>query len=437
MKWQKEIKIKLFLLLTVILLSGIAFWHVHADTASSTVDQLNAQKSDTQKKLDQINQQIKDTQQQIQKIQATSNTLKNEIAIYDKQIASTELQIQAKQTQIEDTQTQIKELEKQIAQQNQELENNKNVLSQLLVELDQYDNDYLLKTTLGSNTLSEFLDQVQYTQNYQDRVYQLVEKIKDIKARLEKQQQDLKIQLANLQELQKQLQMTQEDLNNQRGQKQSLLNQTKGQERNYQKLLANSKQEEDKLQKEVDDLDAQIRAKLGNRSVNASHGILDWPMDGVLTQKYGNTGFTALGYNFHNGIDVAAPAATPLYAAADGVVLATDHNSDASYGNWVAIKHNLSGPKGPVNIITLYGHMRSFIVSPGQTVKQGDLIGYEGNTGNTTRKLYGPERGYHVHFGVYDQVGFGIANGAYTNIYGPYRVPYGYTYNPLDFLSAP
>ena len=78
--------------------------------------------------------------------------------------------------------------------------------------------------------------------------------------------------------------------------------------------------------------------------------------------------------------------------------------------------------------------MTKFIVVAGQQVKQGDLIGYEGNTGNTTRLLYGPERGYHLHFGVYDAEGFGIKNGAYPNIYGPYRIPYGYTYNPMDFL---
>ena len=108
--------------------------------------------------------------------------------------------------------------------------------------------------------------------------------------------------------------------------------------------------------------------------------------------------------------------------------------SDASYGNWVALKHNLSTNGSKAGVITLYAHMRSFKVKPGQKLSQGDLIGYEGNTGNTTKKLYGPERGYHIHFGVYDAEGFGVSEGKYENIYGPYKVPFGYTYNPLDFL---
>jgi hypothetical protein len=64
----------------------------------------------------------------------------------------------------------------------------------------------------------------------------------------------------------------------------------------------------------------------------------------------------------------------------------------------------------------------------------GDLIGFEGNTGNTTRLLYGPHRGYHLHFTIFDARGFGVAEGAHPKTYGAYQVPYGAPYNPLDFL---
>ena len=153
-----------------------------------------------------------------------------------------------------------------------------------------------------------------------------------------------------------------------------------------------------------------------------------------MTQGYGNTGFTSLGYNFQNGIDLAGPAGQQIYAAATGDVLYTDQ-SNASFGNWVALKSTVNTPTGPAQIITLYGHMQTFKVGIGQHLSEGDLIGYEGNTGNTTRLIYGPERGYHLHFGVYDAKGVGVSQGKYTSVYGNYKVPYGYTYNPLDFLS--
>ena len=305
----------------------------------------------------------------------------------------------------------------------------------MIVEINEYDDQYALKTTIGSNNLSDFLDQVQYTKNLQDKINQLVKKIKDLKEKLIAEQHDLQIKVDKLNELKDQLTTTEKSLTEIKNQKQKLLTQTQGLEKNFQKLLTSSKADADNLQKEITDLDAQIRAKIGKKTIAASKGVLAWPIDGILTQGYGNTGFRALGYNFHNGIDIAAPAAAPVYAAADGDVIYTDH-SNASFGNWVAIKHNIATKNGSSQIITLYGHFQSFKVTEGQHVLQGDLIGYEGNTGNTTAKIYGPERGYHVHFGVYDADGFGVNPGAYTKIYGAYKVPYGYTYNPLDFLGS-
>ncbi len=400
----------------------------------SVADEIDDKLSQDQEKLKQINKQIKDYQQQIAATQSKLSTLKNEISIYNDEIALTELQIEAKETQIKDTNLQIGKYQELIDRKTIEIADNKKILGQLIVELNEYDDQYALKTTVGSNNLSDFLDQIQYTQNIQDKVYQLTQKIKALKAQLQKEQRELQIKVEQLIEFKHQLEITEAALVTIKNQKQKLLTQTQGLERNYQKLLASSKQDADNLQKEIDELDAQVRARLGKKTVPAGKGVLAWPIDGILTQKYGNTGFRALGYSFHNGIDVAAPAGEPIYAAADGEVIYTDH-SDASYGNWVAIKHDITTKSGKSQIITLYAHFQSFKVSPGHQVKQGDLIGYEGNSGNTTKKLYGPERGYHLHFVVYDAEGFGVNAGKYTNIYGSYRVPYGYTYNPLDFLQ--
>ncbi len=429
MKSSIETKIKAGIFCGIVLISA-AYFATFA-YADSETDQLNEQKKQMQQKLEGLNSQIKQYTNQIEKARSTANTLKNEISIYDQEIARAELQIQAKQTQIDDTKLLIFELEKLIDKKIKEIGENKKILAELIVQLNEYDDNYVLKTSLSSGSLSEFLDQIQYTQSFQGKVYQILQKIKELKARMEAQQKDLEIQLKSLEELKKQLEISQQEIEEQRGQKQKLLNQTRGIEGNFQKLLGQSKKEEADIQKEIDGLDAEIRKKLGNKSTPKAKGVLAYPMDGVLTQKYGNTGFTSLGYTFHNGIDIAAPAGEPIYAAADGTVLYTDH-SDTAYGNWVAIKHSLK--EGTVNIITLSAHMRSIKVSPGQKVSQGDVIGYEGNTGNTTKKLYGPERGYHIHFGVYDAEGFGVNTGTYSKIYGSYKVPYGYTYNPMDFL---
>lgn len=428
----------LLLCVTLVILalwvSGISAVSFFGLARAQSVGELKDKRSDLQQQLDDLNRQIKSLQTEISKTRSQQASLKNEILIYDREIKATELQIQAKETQIQDANLQIAELQAQIEKRLKEIADNKVILGQLLVQLNELDADTALHIGLGSESFSQFLDQIQFTQSLQGKVYEILQNVKAIKLKLEAQQADLKAELKKLEALRDQLAVTQESLQGQRRQKQSLLDKTRGVERNYQSLLAKSQSAEADLQKEILDLDNSIRAKLGQRTISPGKGVLAYPMDGILTQGYGNTGFTALGYTFHNGIDLAAPAGEPVYAAADGAVAASD-TGEAAYGNWVAIKHKIATKDGPREVISLYAHLRSIRVSAGQSLRQGDLVGFEGNTGNTTRLLYGPERGYHLHFTVFDAEGFGVAQGAYTKIYGPYTVPFGYTYNPLDFLN--
>ena len=89
--------------------------------------------------------------------------------------------------------------------------------------------------------------------------------------------------------------------------------------------------------------------------------------------------------HFHTGVDLAAPEGTPIYAAADGTVTAAYYDSDYGGGNTVIIVHDDGYQTG-------YCHMVAYIVSAGQEVKQGDCIGYVGNTGVST--------GPHLHLTV-------------------------------------
>ena len=97
----------------------------------------------------------------------------------------------------------------------------------------------------------------------------------------------------------------------------------------------------------------------------------------------------------HRAIDLRAAVGTPVYAAEDGTVdwvQAWDGHStsgDQSYGNLVRIRH--ADYNGGI-LQTLYAHLKESKVKYGQTVKEGELIGYSGNTGNST--------GPHLHFEV-------------------------------------
>jgi murein DD-endopeptidase MepM/ murein hydrolase activator NlpD len=86
----------------------------------------------------------------------------------------------------------------------------------------------------------------------------------------------------------------------------------------------------------------------------------------------------------HNGIDMACAAGTPIYATRAGTVTTASYQASGA-GNYVSINH-LDG------FASIYMHMTHYVVSKGQNVAQGQLIGYVGNTGIST--------GDHLHFGI-------------------------------------
>lgn len=99
--------------------------------------------------------------------------------------------------------------------------------------------------------------------------------------------------------------------------------------------------------------------------------------------------------SLHRAIDLRATVGTPVYAAEDGTadwVQAWDGHSTSgnqSYGNLVRVRH--AAYNGGM-LQTLYAHLNSYCVANGQAVKEGELIGYSGSTGNVT--------GPHLHFEV-------------------------------------
>jgi uncharacterized protein YgiM (DUF1202 family) len=88
--------------------------------------------------------------------------------------------------------------------------------------------------------------------------------------------------------------------------------------------------------------------------------------------------------SFHSGIDIQAPKGTKINATADGVVKKAEFNRNG-YGNLIIIEHEQ-------NIASYYGHLESILVTPGQQVKKGDIIGTVDSTGLST--------GHHLHFEI-------------------------------------
>ncbi|MCL5436073.1 MAG: peptidoglycan DD-metalloendopeptidase family protein [Patescibacteria group bacterium] len=401
----------------------------------AAVEDLNAQRDAKQRQLLELQAKIADLQTQINAQRSKIASLSNEVKLYDLQIQQIEAKIAELNAQIEVTNADIIDVTKQITAAENQITQKKELLTDLLRQIYEADQVSPLQIVLTQNSFSELLNQFQSTVAFQDQTGRLVGELTSLKKQLDETQQALSEKKKELEDLKGQAQLTQDNLVTEQKQKQALLTATRGQESKYKQLSSQLSAEEAQVNREIYNLDLTIRERLGDKTLPPVSGAMTWPMEGILTQGYGNTGFTSLGYTFHNGIDIAAPPSTPIHAAADGVVYAIGYGR-AAYGNWVAIRHAIKSDDGTVNnLITLYGHMNRIAVSTGQGVLRGDTIGYEGNSGNTTALLYGPDRGYHVHFSVFDEEGFGIQDGAYIKIYGAYKIPYGYTYDPMRFLK--
>ncbi|MEA2672336.1 MAG: hypothetical protein QOG45_2556 [Chloroflexota bacterium] len=142
------------------------------------------------------------------------------------------------------------------------------------------------------------------------------------------------------------------------------------------------------------ELDAQItalkRAQEEAKRRAGGSGRFLWPLTGEITQGFGCTPYpfepydsSCPGHHFHSGLDIATVYGTPVAATDSGV--AYDFPSSYGYGNHVIMVHGNGW-------VSIYGHLSRFGVGNGDAVHAGQVIGYEGSTGNST--------GPHLHFEI-------------------------------------
>ena len=159
--------------------------------------------------------------------------------------------------------------------------------------------------------------------------------------------------------------------------------------RSREAALARITKTERELDGDVASIQAELAATLAGTGsaplpagpIRYGSGQLIWPVDGPVV-----SGFGMRWGRMHEGIDIAVPAGTPIRAAASGsVVLQQSEAESGGYGNFTCLDHG-------GGLQTCYAHQSSFAASAGQSVSQGDVIGYVGCTGHCF--------GDHLHFEV-------------------------------------
>lgn len=200
---------------------------------------------------------------------------------------------------------------------------------------------------------------------------------------------------AELEETRVQLADTQASLEIKRTESDDILRELIKKQEEFQLLLDESEAAQDDLMRSIAAKEKELSAakyeehlaKLALQGQNPpSNATWRTPVSGyTLTSPFGMRKHPVLGTNrMHNGIDMACASGTPIYATRAGTVTTASYQAGGA-GNYVSINHG-------DGFASIYMHMTHYVVYAGQTVTQGQLIGYVGSTGIST--------GPHLHFGI-------------------------------------
>lgn len=412
---KKTLSIICLLFLVFYLLVPLKSW-------ASLLDDLKQQIKEREVEIKALEEQAKTYQQELKETQQEKNTLQNQLTIIETRIKKLKTDIDVTTAKISAANLQIEELILEIYEKTKEIEEHKKNIAEIIRTIYEYDEKTLLELVLENKKLSDFLNQVQYIELLQKDIQKDLESLKALKLALEEQKNEIEIKKSDLEVYNAQLYSQKKMADNQKAQKDYLLKQTRGQEKRYQQLLTDVEEKQRQIQEEIYEIEEKLRLTLDPESIpKFRSGVLSWPNEGLLTQYYGYTPYSKRLYKsgFHNGIDISAGYGAPIYAAKDGVIKYmgdTDkYCPHGAYGKWIAIEHDN-------NLTTFYAHLSMLgKYGIGDTVKTGDIIGYEGSTGYST--------GSHLHFGVYASNTFTFKQSIYCG-----QLPIGATIDPMNYL---
>lgn len=404
-------------------ISGIHF--VSADANQDKIEQLRQQIEELEKQAVQYRGNIAETQ-------AQANTLKNQIQNLKNQIGALETNIKLTGKKIDKTQVEIVGVEENILTTQEKMDYQRLTIGQLLQYLAKRDNESLVGILMKSQSLSDYFNEAQYALTVNATLLNVVNDLKETEAQLSDQKGDLEGKKKSLETFRRQESAQKASLTDVTADKNKILAATKGQEVQYQKLLADVEAKKSVFFTQLRELETHIiQGGLYIVHVTATNlpkkqkGLLLWPEESRrITQGYGCTSYARCGRSRspyggapHNGLDIAGGYGSLIVAIADGEIIANGKND--GYGNWVAIKH-----PGAHNLVSLYAHMSSLsFLQVGTPVKAGDIIGYEGNTGQVT--------GSHLHLSVYKDFFTYMSDKKGGQLYFNY---FEGTVNPLDYL---
>ena len=350
---------------------------------------------------------LKKKQEAVSKKKETYKKKKSEakkyLASVDKQLTDVSTQIYETKNKLGKTQKEIKKTEKRLKAAKESVSVQYQDMKKRIQFMYENGDAQMLDMLLNSKSIGDFLNKAEYISELSTYDRKMFNKLKDTQQKIAKAKSNLKTEQDNLTALQDKQKADQASLK-------ELENSKKKELAGYDDLIKDTEASEKKIADEIAAQQAAVaQAEQAEQNYNQQAakqpkykgskgrpgGGWTWPCPSshTITSEYGyrSDPFGGKGGGFHSGIDIGAPAGTPIVAACAGTVAWSSFSSTA--GNWIGISHGNG-------VVSVYMHMSARIAKTGQHVNKGQTIGLVGTTGSST--------GNHLHFGVQK-------NGAYVN----------------------
>ena len=375
--------------------------------------------SDTKMRLDLVTGQKTTLQQQLKNIDDRVKSMGQQLLSVTKQVIEKENEISLLYEQIDTNQVAMNYQADQLKDYVKTLYQEENTM------LSHGDDGSIdaFKLLLTDGNVGENMRQLDYFNILNAAGQQMVEKLDELGKTLKTEKDDLEAKRVKLASLQDDLAKQKKELDLQKQSKEDLLKITMGQEEVFKQLLSQTIEQQDQMVQDIkalgnaleflqdkialegDKFDiSKYKSLLDYRTqalyafqmsnMNTKGGQFAWPVDptrGISAYFHDPLYVGVFGVQ-HNAVDIPEYQSTPVRAAADGVVYVARDNG---YGYSYIILSHAGG------FMTVYGHVSSILVTPGQKVDQGSIIALSGGMPGTPGAGYmttGPHLHFEVHF---------------------------------------
>lgn len=390
-------------LLAVLMLFSMLFTvlptAVSAASSSSIkkdLDKLKAEANEIQEQQKELKEQQDANKEETQDLVEQKSELEQQIKLIHDEIDNINAQIQTynqliaeKQKELDDAQTRQAELSEQYSVRIRAMEKNSHIS--------------YWSVLFEANSFAEFLSNVRMMADIAKADQAMMAELQEAAEAITAAQAELSTEKQGLSEQRTALTETQAEMDAKNAEASLVLDQLNDNAAEMDALMKNYEDQEAELTKRIAKTEKEYNEAVRKEQDNSGGGSGDgssggggggggggsWgyplPFRATVTSSYGWRTHPVTGKrSFHTGVDLAASRGTAIYACRSGTV--TEATYSSVYGYYVTINHG-------DGFSSLYGHMTHYVVSSGETVTKGQVIGYVGSTGLST--------GPHLHLTIY------------------------------------